>query len=204
MIIDIRDSVILFVGKRGCGKTLLLKSLLEQHHQDFDKIIAICPTDFNGGYKKLIGENNAINEFKDEYIKTILDKMEKKNENKVQTDKDFKRLLLILDDCIADINFNSCENLKKVVIAGRHFGVSLLFTSQYIKAMPPIVRNNADYLLIGQVNAQSFQILNDEFNTNKTKKEFRDMLQYAGEDYEFMIIKQTKGKCTYGLIKADY
>jgi len=202
MIIDIKDSVVLFVGKRGCGKSVLLKSLLKKHAHEFNKIIAICPTDFNGGYQELIGENNTIQEFNDEYLKQIIDKMAKKNTGKVQKDKDFVRLLLILDDCVSDINPKKCPNLKKIIIAGRHYGISLLFTTQYIKEIPPVVRNNADYLLVGQVNAQSFNVLNEEFNTNKTKEEFRNMLMKI-KDYNFLVIKQTKGICSYKLIKAN-
>jgi hypothetical protein len=203
MEIDIRDAVILFIGKRGCGKTELLKSLLMEHNRGFDKIVAICPTDFNGTYSKLIGEDNSIQEFKDEHLKAILDKMEKKNKGKVQKDEGFKRLLLILDDCIADIKPQKCPNLKKIVVAGRHYGISLLFTSQYIRSVPPVVRNNADYLLVGKVNAQSLAILNEEFNVELTKQQFLHMFQQAGVDYQFLVIKNHKGVFQYGLIRAN-
>jgi hypothetical protein len=59
---------------------------------------------------------------------------------------------------------------------------------QYLHHIPLIARHNLDYLLVGQMNSQSIDMLYDEFISLMSKKEFEQMFREKVSDYNFLII----------------
>lgn len=62
-----------------------------------------------------------------------------------------KMVLLILDDLVVDINFASCKSLRISAIRGRHLGISIIATSQYINTIPPVIRLYDQYTIVGNL-----------------------------------------------------
>ena len=95
--------------------------------------------------------------------------------------------MLILDDLVVDTNFATSPALKKYLfVVGRHCGVGLISTTQYLYAVPPIVRCNCDFVIVGQMNRQSVQILADEYMSGEIeRKEFVKLYNRATVDYIF-------------------
>ena len=62
--------------------------------------------------------------------------MTKINANK--NSKERKNVLVILDDCMSDIDFNQSMALKKIYTRGRHFNLSIIATCQYLNTLPKI------------------------------------------------------------------
>lgn len=203
MEFEATDKVILISAMRGSGKSVLTKHLLDTYRDQFNGILVISPSDFNNFYKK--DGYNVMLEYDENVINKIMDKMMKTNEGKDKSHKDFKHFLIVLDDCIADINFNKSPALKKLIIRGRHFGISILITTQYIRSVPPIIRNNTQYYFLGRQNRQSLEIVENELNIFKDKKEFMKMLRHVGENYTFLIINTDSKnvKDMYGLTRIE-
>ena len=98
---------------------------------------------------------------------------------------------MILDDLVADLDFHHANGLKKLFSRGRHIFITTIVISQYIYAVPPIVRTNADYIFCGQQNKRSVEILTDEFlSPNMEKDEFVKMYANATKNYGFLVINQ--------------
>ena len=64
--------------------------------------------------------------------------------------------------------------------------------NQYIYQLPKICRSNLDWVIVGSQNAQSVEILIDEFNLNLTREEFRRLYLKATQDYGFMVINNNE------------
>lgn len=184
------------VAKRNSGKSYLLKYLVEREKKEFSKMFVICPTEkINQFYSKnnFIDPKNIYEKYDESFVNKLIDKMTQINQGVKQSE--LKKVLLILDDCIADVHFHTCESIKKLYARGRHIGISIMITTQYLKSIPPLIRTNTDYMLIGQLNAQGLTILCDEFiKAGMDKKEFCAMYRENTKDYNFLLINNNSTK----------
>lgn len=192
MELDIQDKTILLCARRGSGKSELIKYMIKEFGHLFECVIVISTTDFSGFYKQIIPEKNISNVYQDKIVESLLNKLEKTNKGKNQKDENFKRVLLVLDDVISDTRLASSKSLEKVYTKGRHYGITLILASQYIKKIPPVMRENVDLVFIGKHTENSRGIFTEEFNDYLTNKEFENLLKKnAGVDYNFVIINAT-------------
>ena len=110
-------------------------------------------------------------------------------ENTDKNDDDASHILLILDDCIADVNFNKSKSLKQLFVRGRHLKISIIITSQYINSLPPIIRSNCDWVAVSQVNTQGLDLLMNEYRFGNINKEnFRQLYFKNTSKFGFLLI----------------
>ena len=201
------NKCIALIGKRNSGKSVLLKYIVNSEYNKFSKVFVISPTEcVNNFYKSLVPSNCIFNEWDEEWGNKLINNMSQINAGKSKNE--MKYVLLILDDCIVDTNFSNSPALKKVFVRGRHTGVNCIFTTQYLYAVPPIVRSNCDYVVCGQINRQSIQILADEYlSGDLERKDFISLYNRATRDYSFLVINCNSVKSDdpneiYGILKA--
>ena len=187
MNFDILDKTICLVGKRGSGKSQLLKYIIRMNKHLFKKVFLVCPTEcVNGFFSDTIPPNCIFEKYDEDWMTSLIEKMTKHSKGKNKDDAD--RVLLVLDDCIADVKFHYSDTFKKIFVRARHIYITIILTSQYLNSIPPIARNNLDYLLVNKINAKSLDILEEEFNIGMPKKEFIDMFKKTTGNYKFLII----------------
>jgi hypothetical protein len=188
MEFSIQNKIICFCAKRNSGKSQLLRYLVNCSKDLFGKIFVICPTEsVNHFYKDLVPAQNIFSQYKEEWVESLISKLTDVNAGK--NDEDAKHILLILDDCCSDTKFHQSKTLKQLATRGRHIKIAVLITCQYIYQIPPIVRNNCDFIYVGQMNAQSIKLLTTEFLMgNIDKKQFVDLYHSNTNDYNFLVI----------------
>ena len=135
------------VSKRNSGKSYLTKHLLNMfmiENKLFDYIVLFSSTahltkDFECLPKKAIQDD-----FSTTKINKILEHQKKSKDS-----NNPKQCPIILDDTIGtkiDISFKT--NLDLLFSRGRHYNISIIFISQYIKNyISTTIRNNIDYFL---------------------------------------------------------
>ena len=199
----------LLVGKRKSGKSWLLKHLLQAEKHKFSKIFCCCPTEsLNSFYADIIPKENIFAEYNEKWADHLIKKMMIVNEGKREGQNGFINVLLILDDCIAFSDFHQSETLKKIYSTGRHFGLGIVCTTQYLKSVSPLIRTNSDYIYVGQMNSQSLDILSDEYlSAGLSKQEFITMYNRCTKDYNFLVINNNSvlnddKNLIYGVIKT--
>ena len=161
MNFSIVDKRVLVLGKTNSGKSVLIKYLLNHFQHEFKKVFVICPTEkINSFYSNLVPEENIFSEYDDNWIITLIKKMtELKSKDKGSKDK----ILLILDDIGSDAVLSKMMGFKMLCVRGRHVNISVMISAQYLYQLPPIARANMCYIVVGQSNQQSSQLLADEF-----------------------------------------
>jgi ABC-type dipeptide/oligopeptide/nickel transport system ATPase component len=141
--LDIANKTISLVAKRGSGKSVLLKYLVQNSKTKFDKIFVIfviCPIEtVNHFYSDIVEKNCIFDEweswcdesciFDESWCDDLIKKMTLINSGKKKEDR--KNILLILDDCMSDTNFHQSPALKKLYTRGRHINIGLIVTCQY-------------------------------------------------------------------------
>ena len=208
MEFNILNKTICLCGKRHSGKSELIKYILGLYGHQFNKIFVICPSEaVNHFYQKILPVENIFNEYSDDWIDKLMKRLIKLNSGK--KDDECAHVLLVLDDCVSDVNFHSAKNFEKLFTRGRHIKISLIITTQYPYLIPPVARINTDYILIGQMNKQGLKVMADEFLMGDIEpKEFMSMYYNATNDYGFLIINNNSTKSNadlnslYGTVKV--
>ena len=201
------DNIIGLFGKRKSGKSRLLRYLVTCEQDSFKKIFVICPTEqVNKFYSQLVPEDCIFDNYDNDWMNKLINKM---TEIKSNNSKDKSNVLIILDDCVSDTNFHQCSTLNILCTRGRHINISVIITTQYIYAIPPICRNNIDYVFAGQMNKMSVDSMSEQFLLgNIEKKEFIKLFNNATKDYNFFVINCNSVKdnndlnLIYGIIKT--
>jgi ABC-type dipeptide/oligopeptide/nickel transport system ATPase component len=203
------DKCVLLIGKRGSGKSVLLKSMLSYYGKTFSKIYVCSGTEeVNKFYSKsgIIPENCIYESYSEEFGTQLIDGLKKANSGLELSAK--KKCLLILDDCIADTNFHQSKTLKNIFANGRHYSLSLLVTTQHLHSVSPLQRANFDFLFIGQQNSESVEVLCKTYRSGSISKyNFIHLYDDNTLDFNFFAINCNSVKNRdinqlYGVIKA--
>ena len=205
MNFSLKDNRIILCGKTNSGKSVLLKHMLQKEKNKFNKIFVISPTEqVLKFYSDIVPENQIIHEYSDEWVTDLLKRLTTYKKN---NDKKFSTLL-ILDDVGADAH--NSKALNKVFTMGRHLGISIIITSQFINQLPLTSRTNASFVCCSQMNKASIDILVDEYLMGPVeKKDFIKMYHDSTRDFHFFVICCNSVKDNedldqlYGTIKAE-
>ena len=202
------DKTLCLCAKRNSGKSVLLRYLVKTHQEDFSKIFVICPSEeVNHFYKDFIDKKDIFPSYKEEWILSLMDKLEKINSKKKK--EDFNRVLLILDDCCSDVDFHHCNSIKRIFTRGRHCGLALIITAQYVYQLPPVCRSNCDFIAVSQMNRQGLEVLTNDFLMgNISRDDFYKMYYRSTSNYGFLLINNNSASDNsnleeiYGVIKT--
>jgi len=189
MNFDLVDKAILLCAKRNSGKSVLLKYIVNNFKTQYKKIFVICPSEnVNHFYEDFIEKSNIFPRYEEKWVDKLMDKMSSIN-GKIKDKKDYERVLLILDDCCSDVKFHQSDSIKKIFTRGRHVGLSLIMTAQYLYQIPPVCRVNCDFCACGQMNKQGLEILTSEFLMGDISKEDFMKIYYKNtSNYGFLVI----------------
>ena len=188
MNFELVNKTVCLCGKRHSGKSELIKYIVSLYGHQFNKIFVICPSEaVNKFYSQFLPNENIFNDYSDEWIEKLMQRLIKINVGK--KDNECAHILLILDDCVSDVNMHSARNYEKIFTRGRLMKISLMITTQYPYLIPPVARINCDYILCGQMNKQSIKLMCDEFLMgDMSPKEFSKMYYNSTNEYGFLII----------------
>ena len=208
MNFELKDKAMLLAAKRGSGKSELLKYIVNMFRSDFKKIFVICPSEaVNKFFSTFIAKEDIFHKYEESWCLKLMDKMEKLNKDKPKDQ--LHRLLLILDDCSSDVKFSQSDSIKRIFTRGRHCGLALIVTAQYLYQLPPVCRGNCDFVAVSQMNRQGLEILTSEYLMgNISKVDFMKMYYRNTSDYGFLLISNNSANDNdnldeiYGKIKV--
>ena len=185
MDFTLQNKIVCLIGKRNSGKSQMLRWLVFQERPLFKSIFVICPTEtVNHFYKDLVKSTNIMDSYNEAWVDSLIKKMSELNSGEEE-----HHILLILDDCCSDTNFHQSKSFKKLCTRGRHIKISVIITCQYIYQIPPVARNNCDYILASQMNQQGLDLLTSEFLMGTiNKKEFIEMYHRNTTNHGFFLI----------------
>ena len=191
--------VVVFIGKRGVGKSYLVRDLL-YYHQDIPIGVVIAGTEEgNGFYGKMVPKlfihneyNNAIIENILKRQKSVLRQMRKEMETYKRSTID-PRTFVILDDCLYDATWSKDKLMRLLFMNGRHWKIMLIITMQYPLGVPPNLRTNIDYVFILREPyiANRKRIFDNYAGMFPTFESFCQVMDQCTENYECLVINNT-------------
>ena len=184
-------------GRSGSGKTNLLVNLLTRKEflkHYFQYVLIYSPTagEYDDSYKSLnLPPENFKNDFSEQDLEDLIEARKKLIKQKgIEYVAKNCRVLIILDDVIANRDFLNSPQALKMFALLRHYLVSVIVLMQTYNKLPKALRNNANAIMIFPSNRSEVEVLIDELTPpNLTKKQFQKVIEYCtSERYNFLYI----------------
>ena len=185
----------LIIGPSSSGKTNVLLHLINNLHT-IDKIYLYAKDIYEPKYEYLINkrEQAAIKNLDDpkafiEYSDDIDDVLD--NINNCNRNRD-KKVLIVFDDMIADIEYNKNfkKKIKELFYRAHKINISVVFITQsYFRALKDARLNSTHYILMKIGNKKELKSMAEEKSGHLDYKDFLKMYNYCTrEPYSFMTI----------------
>ncbi len=190
------DSVLIFLGKRHTGKSWTLRDILN-YHRDIPVGVVVSPTEAaNGFFEKFIPKMLIYDEPTEATIEKFLDRQTKISSERKREIKKFgnsqidARAFLILDDCMYDKRWINNRNIHKIFMNGRHYKIFFLITLQHALGLPPVLRNNIDYIFIfrNNIRREREKIYHHYAGMFPTFEAFEQVMMQTTENFECLVI----------------
>ena len=179
------DAVVLMVGKRGTGKSTLLKDVMRNMSDKLDYGIAMSPTEeCTSDMGSYIPPSCIYNDFNSDKIDQLLEaqRLAIKRGSK-------RRVFLLLDDCMYDKKVMKATNIRNVFMNGRHRRIFFANCQQYVMDMPPDLRSQIDvcFALRENIRANKEKLWKFFFGMFDTFNEFNEVMDNCTQNFECLV-----------------
>lgn len=187
------DATVVAVGKRRTGKTWVFRNIMYLFKDKFAAGLVISQTDeLNKFWRQYVPEKYIFNKYNPEILQAVFKRQKGilNDINKTEEEKDREApFFILLDDVISDQRLKYDEALMELFVAGRHYRLFVLITTQYAKAITPTLRGNTDYCFMMKCIQQGqLEALWEDFGSFLTKDAFAQIINAYTEDNEVMVV----------------
>lgn len=190
------DSVILMIGRRGTGKSYLIKDLMwHKKHMPVGTVIS-GTEGANAFYSSIVPSLFIHEEFNPAIIGNVL-KRQDAIMKQIRKDKDTRgnstldrKAFIVMDDCMYDTKWINDRNVRSLFMNGRHYGLLYILALQYVLGIPPVLRGQVDYVFIlreNQVSARK-KIYEQFAGIFPSFELFCQIMDQCTENYECLVI----------------
>jgi hypothetical protein len=179
----------LLLGRRGSGKSVLLRDMLANMKDRFDFAMAMCPTlESSTLLKKHMPESCVF----DRYMQTKVDALVKLASEVAAAGKE-RHFLLILDDVMYDKAICRTQSFRYLFYNGRHAKITVILLLQYLVDMPPDMRSQVDYVFTMKENTiqNRLKLYKMFFGVFGTFDDFSAVLEKCTQNFETMMLDNT-------------
>ncbi len=179
----------LLLGRRGSGKSVLLRDLLANMKDRFDFAMAMCPTmESSTLLKRHLPECFVF----DRYLQSKVDALVKLASACAAQHKE-RSFLLILDDVMYDKAICRTQSFRYLFYNGRHARVTVILLLQYLVDMPPDMRSQVDYVYTMKENTiqNRMKLYKMFFGVFATFEDFVAVLDRCTQNFETLMLDNT-------------
>lgn len=184
-------SIIVMIGKKGTGKSTLVKDIFWHKRYIPDGIAMLGTLDANDDFSGMIPDLFMFNGYHKDKLKDFIARQRKLNKERKERGLPKKYAFVLIDDCGYDADFTKDPLLRLIFMNGRHFGIFFIFTLQYCMEMKPAIRSQIDYVFILRENILSNQHrLHKEFcGIIEDFSLFRKILEKTTDQRKCLVVK---------------
>lgn len=178
----------ILIGKRGTGKSCLLKDILYQNRGKFDIGVCCTPTmETAQMFEEFVPKSLIYNDYNASVLQRIVSQQRLRQENGKSIDSVF----IVLDDCGYEKSMFSSKNttIRDIFMNGRHYKITLFVCLQYCVDIPPALRANTDYVfaLREPVAVNQKKLYDFFFGIVDTYNNFKKIFSTATQNYECLV-----------------
>ena len=182
----------ILVGKRGSGKSVLLRNLLYEHRGMHDVGVCCTPTmETADMFREFVPEGLIYNDYNGPVLQRIIAQQRARQE----AGKKAPRVFIVLDDCGYEKELFSSKNtaMRDLFQNGRHYKCTVYICLQYCTTIPPSFRANTDvvYALREPIIGNQKRLHEFFFGVIETFQNFRRVFGAATENHECLVTINT-------------
>lgn len=182
--------VIYIIGKRGTGKSVLLKHILYALRRRFDVGCAMAPTKESiDGFKACMPDAFVFeNGHSEEALTTMQDIFkELARQSKIRNG------LIVRDDCMADKKSVRSTNMRDLHMNGRHYWLTYIDAMQYLMDVGPELRGQVDYVFAMKEDVIDNQkkLYDKFFGIFPRFEDFQKVLNTCTDDFGALVLDRT-------------
>jgi len=187
------DATIVAIGKRRTGKSWLFRDIMYQFKDRIDAGIVFSMTDeLNKFWREYIPPKFIYEQYNPAIVERIFARqkaiLNDRNLSKAEIEKKAP-FFILLDDVISDERLKYDEPLRRLFVAGRHYKLFVLITTQYAKGIPPILRGNTDYIFIMKtLQGRQRDAMWEDYGDFLTKDAWTTLIDEYTEDNEVVVV----------------
>ncbi len=195
----VQDCAIVLIGKRGTGKSFITQNIA-YHLRHKPGGVCIAPTDkLNPFYKKFFPDLYIHYDTNETIFKKIMKRqllmLEKAKQKRRQGKKVDPSGILIMDDCLAQKGrWAKDENIREILMNGRHYKLTYILTMQYIMGIGPELRSQFDYIFLLKEDSTLVKrkLWDNYASIFKSLAMFERVLTFCTRDHCCMVIDNRK------------
>lgn len=183
--------LILIVGKRGTGKSILQRDLMYFLKDKVDFAMAMSPTEESlDMFRQHMHESWLYNNFSGGKLDAMLNVQRDLAKQKKQ-----KSILLMLDDCCYDKKIMKGETMRYIHCNGRHVNLTFCNAVQYCMDLTPDLRSQIDYIFCMRENIISnrMKLWKYFFGMFEKYEDFSKVMDKCTANYSSLVMDNTIG-----------
>lgn len=182
----------ILIGKRGSGKSVLLRDIMYNHRSMHDIGVCCTPTmETAEMFKEFVPESLIYNDYNGGVLQRIVAQQRLRQES----GKPVQRIFIVLDDCGYEKSMFSSKNstMRDIFMNGRHYKITLYICLQYCVDIPPAMRANTDYVyaLREPVLGNQKRLHEFFFGIVDTFANFKKIFNAATSNFECLVTANT-------------
>ena len=174
--------VVLIIGSRGKGKSTIARAIMRSMRTIPMGAVFSATEGSSPFYSENVPHLFIYNSLDLNAMKKLVASQQKC--------EDRKDVFLLIDDMMYDPQFFRNPVVKSIFLNGRHWGITLLLTTQYAIDVPPALRGNVDYVfMMRENNIQTCAKLYKNFGGSfPTVALFNQAFKACTQDFGSMVI----------------
>lgn len=184
--------IVVVVGKRGTGKSVLLRDLLYHARDKLDYGVAMSPTHETAeGFRAFMPQTSVYQEYSHPIVERLIEH-QKNLANTRGADK-LRSLFLVLDDCLYDQKVLKSKQIRELFMNGRHMRCFMMLAAQYMMDLSPALRTQVDYCIClrENIHANREKLYKFFFGIFPKYEMFSRVLDACTANYECLVIDNT-------------
>jgi len=183
------NRTILVVGKRGTGKSTLLKDILYHLRKRVSTGFAMSPThDTIRMFEDCLPCSHIYNEYNLDVVRTLLESLAS-----LQEQRKLRDVAFILDDCMFDKGIMKTKEMREIHMNGRHLRLWFINSVQYLMDLGPELRTQIDYVFVLKENILSNRqkLHKYFFGIFDRYEDFSKTMDECTNNYECLVLDNT-------------
>ena len=185
--------IIIIVGKRGTGKSVMQRDILYHLSKKVDFGLAMTPTEESAEmFREHMPDDWIYNGFSTSKLETMLTLQR----DMVKTKKQ-RSLFIVMDDCMYDKKILKSIGIRDLFMNGRHMHITLCNAVQYIMDMGPDLRTQVDYVFAMRENiiSNKTKLWKYFFGMFEKYEDFAKVMDKCTSNHGCLVMDNTTGSC---------
>jgi hypothetical protein len=185
--------IILVVGKRGTGKSVLQRDLMYHLSSRLDFGLAMSPTEETcETFRQHMPDTWIYPSFSSTKLDTMLTMQRELVRQKKQ-----RALFVLMDDCMYDKRILKGTGIRDLFMNGRHLSITLCNAVQYVMDISPDLRTQIDYVFALRENiiSNKNKLWKYFFGMFEKYEDFARVMDKCTESHGALVMDNTTGSC---------